>query len=128
MNNMERTAKFKKSKVILGLISFLLCYAPLFVALVVGFSYTEGAGKISLTISCALALLLTIINLISKYSIRSTMWILLIGIYIALDDVMPYLIAIAICTIVDEFIISPLHKKYKDLYTINREIDARQTN
>ena len=128
MNNMERTAKFKKSKVILGLISFLLCYAPLFVALVVGFSYTEGVGKISLTISCALALLLTIINLISKYSIRSTMWILLIGIYIALDDVMPYLIAIAICTIVDEFIISPLHRKYKDLYTINREIDARQTN
>ena len=128
MNNMERTAKFKKSKVILGLISFLLCYAPLFVALVVGFSYTEGVWKISLTISCALALLLTIINAIAKYSIRSTMWILLIGIYIALDDVMPYLIAIAICTIVDEFIISPLHRKYKDLYTINREIDARQTN
>lgn len=124
----DRTIKFKKSKVILGIISFLLCYTPLFVALFVGFSYTNNVGKISLTISCALALLLTIINAIAKYSIRSTMWVMLIGIYMALDNVMPYLIAIAICTIIDEFIISPLHKKYKNLYTINKEIDARKVD
>lgn len=124
----ERTIKFKKSKIVLGIISFLLCYTPLIVALVVGFSYTNNVGKISLTISCALALLLTIINAIAKYSIRSTMWVMLIGIYMALDNVMPYLIAIAICTIIDEFIISPLHKKYKNLYTINKEIDARKVD
>ena len=47
----DRTIKFKKSKVILGIISFLLCYTPLFVALFVGFSYTNNVGKISLTIS-----------------------------------------------------------------------------
>ena len=125
---MDRTIKFKKSKIVLGIISFLSCYTPLFVALFVGFSYTNNVGKISLTISCALALLLTIINAIAKYSIRSTMWVMLIGIYIALDNVMPYLIAIAICTIIDEFIISPLHKKYKNLYTINKEIDARKVD
>ena len=57
------------------------------------------------------------------------MWVLLLGIYLALDNVMPYLIAIAICTIVDEFIISPIYRSTKNKYTINKEIDdAREAN
>ena len=125
----EKTKKLKATRNVLGLISFLLCYMPLLVALGIGFSYTSDAGRVSLTISCAVALLLTIINTLMKYSIRSTMWVLLLGIYLALDNVMPYLIAIAICTIVDEFIISPLYRSTKNKYTINKEIDdAREAN
>lgn len=125
----EKTKKLKATRNALGLISFLLCYMPLLVALGIGFSYTSDAGRVSLTISCAVALLLTIINTLMKYSIRSTMWVLLLGIYLALDNVMPYLIAIAICTIVDEFIISPMYRNTKNKYTINKEIDdAREAN
>lgn len=125
----EKTKKLKATRNALGLISFLLCYMPLLVALGIGFSYTSDAGRVSLTISCAVALLLTIINTLMKYSIRSTMWVLLLGIYLALDNVMPYLIAIAICTIVDEFIISPIYRNTKNKYTINKEIDdAREAN
>ena len=125
----EKTKKLKATRNVLGLISFLLCYMPLLVALGIGFSYTSDSGRVSLTISCAVALLLTIINTLMKYSIRSTMWVLLLGIYLALDNVMPYLIAIAICTIVDEFIISPIYRSAKNKYTINKEIDdAREAN
>ena len=120
----DKTIRLRRSKIILGIISLLLCYAPLLVALITGFSYSDNErGKVTLSICCVFALLLTIINIISKYSVRSTMWVLLLGAYAVLEDVMPYLIAIAICTIIDEFIITPLYKSVKNRYIINREID-----
>lgn len=120
----QKTIRLRRSKIILGIISLLLCYAPLLVALITGFSYSDNErGKVTLSICCVVALLLTIINIISKYSVRSTMWVLLLGAYAVLEDVMPYLIAIAICTIIDEFIITPLYKSIKNRYIINREID-----
>ena len=120
----DKTIRLRRSKIILGIISLLLCYAPLLVALITGFSYSDNErGKVTLSICCVVALLLTLINIISKYSVRSTMWVLLLGAYAVLEDVMPYLIAIAICTIIDEFIITPLYKNVKNRYIINREID-----
>ena len=120
----DKTIRLRRSKIILGIISLLLCYAPLLVALITGFSYSHNErGKVTLSICCTVALLLTLINIISKYSVRSTMWVLLLGAYAVLEDVMPYLIAIAICTIIDEFIITPLYKSVKNRYIINREID-----
>ena len=120
----DKTIRLRRSKIILGMISLLLCYAPLLVALITGFSYSENErGKVTLSICCIVALLLTLINIISKYSVRSTMWVLLLGAYAVLEDVMPYLIAIAICTIIDEFIITPIYKSVKNRYIINREID-----
>lgn len=120
----NKTIRLRRSKIILGIISLLLCYAPLLVALITGFSYSDNErGKVTLSICCIVALLLTLINIISKYSVRSTMWVLLLGAYSVLEDVMPYLIAIAICTIIDEFIITPLYKSVKNRYIINREID-----
>lgn len=35
------------------------------------------------------------------------------------------LVILAITTILDELVFTPLHKKYKNLYIINREIDKR---
>lgn len=120
----DKTIRLRRSKIILGIISLLLCYAPLLVALITGFSYSDNErGKVTLSICCIVALLLTLINIISKYSVRSTMWVLLLGAYAVIEDVMPYLIAIAICTIIDEFIITPLYKSVKNRYIINREID-----
>lgn len=120
----QKTIRLRRSKIILGIISLLLCYAPLLVALITGFSYSDNErGKVTLSICCVVALLLTLINIISKYSVRSTMWVLLLGAYAVLEDVMPYLIAIAICTIIDEFIITPIYKSVKNRYIINREID-----
>ena len=88
----DKTIRLRRSKIILGIISLLLCYAPLLVALITGFSYSDNErGKVTLSICCTVALLLTLINIISKYSVRSTMWVLLLGAYAVLEDVMPYL-------------------------------------
>lgn len=126
MKQKEHTKKLHTTSILLGLFSFMLCYVPLLVAIITGFTYESEAGKVALSISCIVALILSLINLVAKYSIRSTMWVLLLGTYCVLDNVMPYLIAIAVCTIIDEFVVSPLHKHYKNLYTINNEISRAQ--
>lgn len=38
---------------------------------------------------------------------------------------MPLLLIVAVGTILDEFLLTPLHKHFKNKATINREIDKR---
>ena len=120
----EKTKHLRTGKAIMHIISIALCYLPLLIAIVTGFTYNEGVGKVTMSICCVFALLLTVINIIAKYSVRSTMWIMFIGIYTVLDNVMPYLIAIAICTVLDEFLVSPIYHSLKNRYIINKEIDT----
>ena len=71
------------------------------------------------------AIILTVINLLMKLSLRCIPWVVLIGIYICLKEITICLVVMAVCTIIDELIIAPLAKKYREKLTINKEIDKR---
>lgn len=121
------TKKYKKRARIYNILSFLLLFAPVIVYAIIAFingDITIGK-KVVLGFSLIFALVLTIINALTKYRIRSTLWIVLLGIYYCLNNILPLLLMIAIGTITDEFVISPLQKKNKRLYEINNEIDKR---
>ena len=120
----EKTKHLRAGKIIMHIITITKRYVQNHKKLITKNTYNDGAGKVTMSICCVFALLLTVINIISKYSVRSTMWIILIGIYTVLDDVMPYLIAIAICTVIDEFLVSPIYRSLKNKYIINKEIDT----
>lgn len=119
------TKKYKRLNIALRILSVILLLAPIIVFSVIGF--IEGQVHEKLVLGCTLvtALILVLINAIFKYNIRSTLWICILGIYMCLDNIMPLLLIIAISTIIDEFIVTPLQKKYKNLYVINNEIDKR---
>lgn len=95
--------------------------------MVVGFIEGETVEKLTLGMTFIAAGILTVINVLFKYHIRSTIWILVLGIYFCLDSILPLICMIAVGTILDEFILTPLHKKYKNKAIINREIDRRTT-
>lgn len=123
---MSQTTKSLKTKTnILHIISWVLTFLPIMIWLGIALAKSNEITKTALAISILIAGLLTLVNLLLKYSIRSTVWILLIGIYIALRNITPLLIIIAVCTIIDEFIVHPLYKHYKERYHINKEIDKR---
>ena len=119
------TKKYKRLNIALRILSVILLLAPIIVFSIIGF--IEGQVHEKLVLGCTLitALILVLINAIFKYNIRSTLWICILGIYMCLDNIMPLLLIIAISTIIDEFIVTPLQKKYKNLYVINNEIDKR---
>lgn len=121
----QTTVSLRKKMYTFHLLSWVLTFLPIMIWLGIAFAKSTEVTKTALALSITIASLLTLTNLLLKYSIRSTIWVLLIGIYIALKDITPLLIIIAVCTILDEFIVHPLYKHYKERYHINREIDKR---
>lgn len=81
--------------------------------------------KVTLVMTVFIVLIMTIISIINKVAMRSRLWIILIGIYFCLDYIMTPLIIIAVCQVVDEIIVSPLKKHFKEKLSINKEIDRR---
>lgn len=119
------TKKYKRYNKILSFFSILLNCIPILSYTIIAFANGSIKQVTALGLALTMAIMFTIINLVFKHHIRSTIWILLLGIYVCLKNITPLLILIAACTMIDEFAINPLRKKYKQLYTINKEIDKR---
>lgn len=119
------TKEYKKKVFWLGFFSFLTTILPVLIFVILGFINGSVGQKFTLGLCVLMDGILTLINLMFKYKIRSSIWILLIGIYVCVDNIIPLLITIAISTIIDEFILEPLLKGYKAKYIINKEIDKR---
>ena len=122
------TKKYKIKLNICRLLSFTLTVLPVIIYSIMGFIDGSIGEKVSLGICVILALMFMLINVMFKYHIRSTLWVLLIGIYVCIDNIIPLLIIMATTTIIDEFVLVPLINKYKNKYIINNEIDLRGNN
>ena len=122
------TNKYKIKLNICRLLSFTLTVLPVIIYTIMGFIDGTIGEKFSLGICVILALIFVLINVMFKYHIRSTLWVLLIGIYVCIDNIIPLLIIMAATTIIDEFVLVPLINKYKNKYIINKEIDLRGNN
>lgn len=122
----QRTKNFKILYIIFSIISFLLTLGPVLFYIVKGYIDADlTKEKVALTGVILCAIILTAVNVLIKHHIRSTIWLLMLGIYYCVDNIMPLLLMIAIGTILDELIVSPLKKSFKNKKIINSEIDKR---
>lgn len=125
---MTRTKKFKLSAIILTLLSFVLSFGPLCTYLVLAFNNASATAgdKITLMSLCSVAVILSVVCLVAKYTPRCRLWLVLIGLYLCIDNFMGCILVLAITQCVDELIVCPLAKYYRGKYSINREIDKRE--
>lgn len=123
----DTTKKYKTTYWILFGISILLNFLPLLIYVIKGYASLEVSEgrKVTLTITMMVALILSIYNILAKKHMRSVIWILLLGVYFAVQKIELLLLLMAICTIIDEFIVEPLMKVYKAKWKTNAEIDSR---
>ena len=120
------TKKSKSLYIAFSIVSFLLTFGPLIYFVCLGYVNSDVTKeKVTLTVTIVFALVLTIINVLFKYSIRSTIWLILLGIYVCIDNIVPLLIMLAVGSILDEFLVTPLAKMFRSKYKINKEIDKR---
>ena len=70
-------------------------------------------------------IIMSIVAAVNKIALRSRVWILLIGLWICLDNFMLPIIVIACTQIADEIIFTPLHNYFKTRLVINKQIDGR---
>ena len=125
MAKSDITKKYQRLAILFHALSILVLVAPLAYYTIYGFINGETTEKLTLGITFVIACILLVINVLFKYHIRSTIWILVLGIYFCIDSIMPLLLMVAIGTILDEFVLTPLYKSYHNKCTINKEIDKR---
>lgn len=119
------TKKYTAGYIFFGILSFLANIAPLLYYFVLAMMNATVEQKVVLGGMLTAAALIVGINALFKCHFRSAIWIMLLGIFFVIQNILPLLIAVAILTIVDEFIFTPLYKKCKELATINKQIDRR---
>lgn len=121
------TNKYKKLSILTFLLSTICSLCPIVIYVIKAFvdKDVKEVNKYTLGIMCSVALVVTLINIVAKLHLRCIPWILLLGIYVCLKDITALLVIMAITTIIDELILVPLHKSFKNKYTINKEIDKR---
>lgn len=107
-------------------LSILLQLGPLVTYATIAYVKSDlVTEKIALTTTVFIVAIMTIVAFVNKMALRSRLWILLLGMYFALDYIMTPLIIIAACQVADELIVTPLKKHFKTKLTINKEIDKR---
>lgn len=121
------TRKYKIRYIIFSLLSLASIIIPVIYFTIKSYIDSDLVHeKVTLSMTILVTLLLTVIGIANKYVYRSKLWILLIGLYICLKNIMQPLIWIATCQVLDELCFSPLKQHYKNLFIINREIDKRE--
>ena len=121
------TEKYKKKARFYNFLSFFITVVPILIYVVIGFMEGTIGQKITLGMCLVAVIILVILNLLFKHIPRCGVWIILAGLAYACNSIVPLLLIMAITTALDELVFSPLAKKYKNLYTINKEIDKRGT-
>lgn len=131
---MASSAFTKKSRALLWtwrIIDWICLFLPLIIYLVIGLAsnaVTTGA-KVSLVAMLFLALILTAVNVIAQKHLRCPIWVLLIGIYIAMDKyLMPLIIILAITSILDDLVFTPLIHYYYTQTVASKTIDKREAS
>jgi hypothetical protein len=81
--------------------------------------------KVALCMTVFVVLIMTAVAWANKIVLRSRVWVIIIGLYFALDYFIAPLLIIGGCQIFDEWIATPVYKHYKNLFVINKQIDKR---
>lgn len=119
------TEKYRRGYWITKTLSWVITFVPVIVYAIMGFAQGTPHRKLALGGLIVLAAILVVINILMKLSLRCIPWILLLGIYIALKEVTVLLVIMALTTMADELVLTPMSKRYREKLVINKEIDKR---
>ena len=123
---MNQTKKYKELKNLYLFLDIFVTLLPLLVYIGMAIANNNAVvQKVGLSLSLITALIFVILNIMLKLNIRSTIWIVLIGIHCCIENIMPLIFMLAISSLLSEFVFAPLYKKYKEKFIINKEIDKR---
>ena len=120
------TKKYHRIWLVFAILSILLNVGPLAAYSIIALA---GASlvieKVALSMTVLVVLIMTAVAFLNKTTMKSRVFVIIIGLYLCLDHFITPLLIISACQIVDEWIASPISKHYKNKFRINKEIDKR---
>ena len=111
------------------IIDWLVLFTP--VAVYVVIALADGGvtttGKVSVVGTVMIAGILAIVNVIAQKRLRCPIWIILIGLFIAIKELLlPLIIILAVVTVLDDVILTPLIQHYHDKLVASKVYDERR--
>ena len=120
------TEKYKRLALLFTCLSILLVVGPFLYYIITAMVGTAlVAEKVALASTLVIVGIMTVVSIANKTVMKSRLWILLIGLYVCLDNIMTPLIIVAVCQVIDELIAAPLAKHYRNKLTISKTLDER---
>lgn len=120
------TNKYKTGYIIFSILSVIAFAAPTLWYVIQAFLTTGiTTEKVALAGSIMVVLIMSVVALVTKVAPRSRIWIILLGLIICLDNIEVALCWIASTQILDELVLCPIKKFFKDRLVINKQIDKR---
>lgn len=129
MKKSQRTKKLQARLRILRAIDIVIIALPVLVYFVIGVANGDIVTvekKVALVGAFVVALIFTGVNIVMKMHLKSPIWIAVLGIHFALGNIMPLIWCLAVSTVLDEIVLSPLIKRTKSQVISNKEIDKRE--
>lgn len=126
----KRTKKYKTLNIIFTILHFLCLIGPLLYFIPYAFIVGEVTTKVILGLSTATSIILAAISLFVAVKHRaglhrSILWLLILGILTALTSVKPFICIMAVASILDELVFTPIKTASAQKAKINKEIDLR---
>ena len=82
--------------------------------------------KVAVVSMTMIAIILTAFNVIAQKKLRCPIWIILIGLYVAIKNyLMPLIIILAVTSVLDDLVFTPLISYYRSQLISNKAIDER---
>ena len=83
--------------------------------------------KLALTSTLIIAIILTIVNTVAQKNLKCPIWIVIIGLYVAISNyLLPLIIILAVASILDDIVFTPLIHYYYTKTVASRTIDQRE--
>lgn len=111
------------------ILDWLCLAAPLIIYTIIALASggIAVASKVAVVSTTMIAIILTAFNVIAQKRLRCPIWIILIGLFVAIRDyLMPLIIILAITSILDDLVFTPLISYYKTKLISNKAIDERE--
>ena len=121
----EQTKKVRRAYRFLWFLHVGLPIIASVVLLIVGWITGDPVHKLSLSACIIAAIIFAAINLIRKVRLTCIPFLVILGVYMCLGNILVIIFSFAIYTILDDFIFAPQFDKMKTSYIANKQMDKR---
>ena len=110
------------------ILDWLCLSLPLLIYIIIALA-NDGikvSQKISVVGALTIAMIFTILNVIGQKRLRCPIWIILIGLFVAIrDQLLPLVIILAIVSVLDDLVFTPIISYYHTKTIASKTIDQR---
>lgn len=128
MAQSEFTKNVRRKLWIYRILDALCLISPILIYVGIAMSQNGiAAQKVAVVTCVAIAIILTCANIIFQKHLRCPIWIVIIGLYIAVRDyLLPLIMILAVTSLMDDFLFTPLIQHYKSKLDASKTMDERQ--